>query len=94
LVFGITALLGTAEIFLYFQSGSGGLTPWDIRLRAIGLIDYLLIIVVAFRPAIARDLGIELTGIQVEAILVTGLLVIGVHMVFLPIIERPDAESA
>ena len=93
LVFGITACIGAAEILFYFQAAGEGPSSWDVRLRAAGLLDYLLILLIAFRPAIPADLGLGLRGIQVEAILVTGLLVIRVHMVFLAIVERADVVS-
>jgi len=92
--FGVTAAVGLAEIVLYVQSAEGAAATRDLMLRAIGFADYVLIIFVALRPTIARDLGIEFTGIQVEAVLVTALLVIGIHMVFFAIVDRPEPESA
>jgi hypothetical protein len=94
LVFGISATLGLAEILLYFQLSSAAHSTRDVVLRAAGCIDYLLVILVALRPTIARDLGIEFTGIQVEAVLVTCLLVIGIHMVFFAIVEGPEPEAS
>ena len=92
LVFGITASIGLAEIVLYFQSNDATPSTRDLVLRGAGFVDYLLVILVALRPTIARDLDIGFTGIQVEAVLVTGLLVIGVHMVFFAIVERPEPD--
>jgi hypothetical protein len=92
LVFGLTAAAGLAEIALYFQATAAAAAR-DLALRAVGFVDYALIIFVALRPTIARDLGIEFSGIQVEAVLVTGLLVIGIHMVFFAIVDRPEVET-
>lgn len=92
-IFGLTASIGAIEIVSFFQSGPKDVTTRDAVLRAAGLVEYVLIVTVAIRPAIAADLGLGLTGIQVEAILVTGLLVIGIHMVFLSIVERADSDA-
>ena len=91
-VFSLTALLGLAEIALYYAN------PHDQRrtadfLRVAGLAVYVLVLVFAIRPLIARDLGLGLSGLQVEAVLTGALIVIGVHLAFLAMTEHQLAAT-
>lgn len=92
LVFGITALVGMVEIALYYQAVQGAVTGPQAALRLAGFVDYVLVAFVSIRPAIARDLGLGTTGLQLEAVLVGGLFVIGIHMVYLEL-TRPREET-
>ena len=92
LVFGLTALLGMGEIGLYYSAPRNQMRSADI-LRVIGLIDYALVLIVAFRPLVVRDLGIGLSGLQVEAVLTGVLIVIGVHLAFLAMTEHAPTSS-
>jgi hypothetical protein len=87
LVFAITALLGVAEIALYYSAPHDRRPAADL-IRAVGLVTYVLVLIVALRPLIARDLGIDLSGLQVEAVLTGILIVVGVHLAFLAMTEH------
>ena len=92
-VFGATAIAGAGEIALYYVAPHDNLRLAD-TLRVAGAIVYVLIFLVALRPLIARDLGLGLSGLQVEAILTGALVVVGIHIAFLAMIGQPKTVSS
>ena len=89
-VFAVVAALGLIEIALYFTSGSPRTGVTD-ALRAVGLLDYVLIGLVALAPTIAGSVGLR--AVEAEAFLLTVLVLVGIHMVFLAIVEPEDSAT-
>jgi hypothetical protein len=91
--FGITALGGMLEVALYFASG-GRRTLGPALLRVAGVVLYVAIALVALRPALTDDLGLELEPREVEAILVGLLVVVGAHLAWFGLTEPEETAGA
>jgi hypothetical protein len=91
--FALTGVIGALEVVLYLRAGSrGGRGP--LALRALGSVDYLLIVVVAVAPTLTMDLGLGLKPREVEAILLTIMLLIGANIAWLGMREPGTAAQA
>jgi hypothetical protein len=91
--FALTGVIGALEVVLYLRAGSrGGRGP--LALRALGSVDYLLIVVVAVAPTLTMDLGLGLKPREVEAILLTIMLLIGANIAWLGMREPGTAARA
>lgn len=93
LAFGITALLGMAEVVLYATT-DGIKTRGASGLRILGVALYALIAAFAIRPALTGDLGLGLAPREAEAILVGLLIVVGVHLAWFGVTESHETAGA
>jgi hypothetical protein len=89
--FGVTAAIGIVEVALYMTSG-GKRTTAPTLVRLAGVVLYVLIALVALRPELSTDAGVELDPREVEAILVAGVVIVGVHLAWFGLTE-PEATA-
>lgn len=90
--FALTGVVGALEVVLYLRAGARG-GPGQVILRALGSVDYLLIVIVALVPTLTMDLGLGLQPREVEAILLTIMLLIGANIAWLGMREPGDATQ-
>jgi hypothetical protein len=90
--FALTGVIGALEVVLYLRAGSRG-GPGQLALRALGSVDYLLIVIIAVAPTLTMDLGLGLKPREVEAILLTIMLLIGANIAWLGMREPGDAAQ-
>ena len=88
--FALTGVIGAVEVVLYLRAGARG-GRGELALRALGSVDYLLIVIVAVAPTLTMSLGLGLKPREVEAILLTIMLLIGVNIAWLGMRESGDA---
>ena len=93
IAFGVTAAIGVVEVVLYFTSG-GRKAPAPTFVRACGMVLYALIALVALRPAITDDAGLDLDPREVEAVLVGLLVVVGVHVAWFGLTDAEESAGA
>ena len=91
LAFGLTALLGIAEVVLFMTSG-GTRSRGPLMLRGFAVVLYALIALFALRPTLAGDLGLGMAPREVESVLVGLLIVVGVHLAWFGLTEA-EAEA-
>jgi hypothetical protein len=89
--FALTGVIGALEVVLYLRAGSRG--AGQLALRALGSVDYLLIVIVALAPALTMELGLGLKPREAEAILLTIMLLIGANIAWLGMREPVDAAQ-
>jgi hypothetical protein len=90
--FALTGVIGALEVVLYLRAGSRR-GAGQLALRALGSVDYLLIVIVALAPTLTMDLGLGLKPREVEAILLTIMLLIGANIAWLGMREPGDAAQ-
>jgi hypothetical protein len=94
-VFTVSAVVGILSVVLFRRAL---LEDYDVpRLSAVVgwvvLPVYLLIAILALVPTLPRDLGLSLSGIQVEALLVSVLLFLGIQAAWILLLEPPRSTS-
>jgi hypothetical protein len=93
IAFGVSAVIGVVEVGLYLTSG-GRKAAAPTVVRACGMVLYVLIAIVALRPAVTEDVGLELVPREVEAILVALLVVVGTHLAWFGLTEAEETAGA
>jgi hypothetical protein len=89
--FTIAGSIGIVESVGSFRLGRAMGGPAALRdaLRVASVALYGLVVALAVRPQLAMDLGIDLTGREVEAVILAVLIFLGVNMVWLMFFEEP-----
>jgi hypothetical protein len=90
--FALTGVVGALEVILYLRAGLRG-GHSQLALRALGSVDYLLIVIVALVPTLTMDLGLGLKPREVEAVLLTIMLLIGSNIAWLSMRELEEAAQ-
>jgi hypothetical protein len=88
-----SAVLGIVEVVLYLQT-AGVRTPAAVALRAVGLVLYVLIAVVALRPRLTADLSLGLAPQELEAILLALVIFVGANLAWLGLTEPEHTGGA
>ncbi len=79
--FGVAAAIGVAQTIYFLVTSDTGSARLTLRLgRWLMLVLYALIGVVAIRPTLPREIGIDASALAVEATMVTLFIFLGVNL--------------